>query len=480
MAINRNFIVKQGIQVGANATIGSTLSSNQYISNKNDVLSVPAINLNFTRGIIDSRVRCERNSASTYVDQNGKIQLVANNTPRVEYDPTTGVCAGLVCEEQRTNYSNYSDIEGSLGSYPRGMGSAGIWPDQGPFVSNDVWIGPNKQSCKHVRGPTGGGDNNVGYVGTTNFTTINTFYTASVYVYIPSSSNVTLCAFGWESNGTQNPNLNANANLSIRDKWQRLTATSKLITAGTYFLPVLRIDPIGAIVYSDCWQGEVGEYASTWIPTDNVGQATRAADKNFISLANIHNPLGFTVAVEATTKWTANSLFSNTAGVFGYNGSNRHFWGMDITNGPTTQYQGTPYNGYGAQLFPGVATYALSLNSREYGNTTIGFASSGTLRVIQIANTGYNYSTITANTIMKLAYKVDQTQPSVFLLNGNTANYPEGAGSVYSNNITVDRLLIGMGVAGGTPPLELGGNVRKISLFSRTLSNNEITALSET
>lgn len=480
MATNRNFIVKQGIQVGSNANIGSTLSSNLYFSNKNDVLSVPAASLDFTRGFIDSRVICERGSSATYVDQNGRIQVTGNNTPRVEYDVLTGVCAGLVCEEQRTNYSNYSDIEGALGAYPRGMGSAGIWPDQGPFVSNDVWIGPNRQSCKHVRGSTGGGDNNVGYVGTTNFTTLNTFYTSSVYVYIPSSSNVTNCYFALESNGSLNPNPNAVANLAIRDKWQRLTTTAKLITAGTYTLPVLRIDPIGAVVYSDCWQVEVGEYASTWIPTDNVGQATRAAEKNSISLANIHNPLGFTVAIEATTKWTGNSLYSNTAGVFGFNSSNRHFWGMDLRNGPTNSIGSVPYNGYGAQLFPSAATYAMTLNSREFGNTTVGFANSGTLRLVQIANVGYNYSTITANTVMKLSYKVDQTQPSVFILNGNSANYPEGTGSVYSNNITVDRLLIGMGVAGGVPPLELGGNVRKISLFSRTLSNNEIISLSET
>ena len=479
MAINRNFVVKQGIQVGANATSLGTWSSNSYISNKNDVLSTPSLSLDFSRGTIDSRVTSLRASSASYLAANGRIVVVGNNIPRIEHHILSKQSLGLVCEEPRTNLSSFSDIEGAVGQQPRGMNTAGLVPDQGPTVSTDVWIGPNKQSAKHVRGRTGGGDNNVGYlglfVGNNNAT-----YTFSVYVYVPATSNTNLCNISFETGTlTLSPNPTASANLQLRDQWQRLTGTC-LVTAGSgsgnFAVPVLRLDPIGAVVYTDCWQVEQGEYASTWIPTENVASATRAEDQNIVfPITNISNLAAFSLLVEATPKWTANSLVENALNSTGFTGSgNRHAWGMDLRDGPATQFGYTPYNGYGGLTM--VRSDSLYVNSREYGNTTPGAANSGTQRAISVS---VGYTPFVANTTIKLGYAIDSSVTKL-ILNGNTSTSLLNGGVVFSNNIVVDRLLIGRGNSGGVPNLAFGGNVRKISLFPKMLSNNELIALTET
>lgn len=481
MAINRNFIVRQGMQIGANATSLGTWSSNAYISNKNDVLSTPSLTLDFSKGYIDSRVTSIRASSASFLAANGKIVVVGNNTPRIEHDLLSKACLGLVCEDQRTNTAGYSDIEGVVGRQPIGMQTAGLVPDQGPTVSTDVWIGPNKQSAKHVRGNSGGGDNNVGYMGIITPTVNNTTFTFSVYVYIPATSNITLCNIAFETGTlTLNPNPNVSANLQLRDQWQRLTGTC-LVTAGAgggnYAVPVLRISPLGAVVYTDCWQTEAGEYASTWIPTTNVTSATRAEDNNHASpITGLFNTTSFSVLVEASPKWTANSLVQNAINPFGFTGAgNRQVWGMDLTNGPLNQFGGRPYNGYGGQTLVN-SSDSIYVNSREYGNTTPGAAFSGTSRAVNLIA---GYTPFVANSLFRISYGINTTSTN-FILNGNTATSNFGAGAVYSNNIVVDRLLIGYGITGGVPSLVLGGNVRKISLFPKMLSNNELIALSET
>jgi hypothetical protein len=45
----------------------------------------------------------------TFVGSNGLIQTAATNVPRIDFDPVTRLCRGLLIEEQRTNLTPYSD-----------------------------------------------------------------------------------------------------------------------------------------------------------------------------------------------------------------------------------------------------------------------------------------------------------------------------------------------------------------------------------
>jgi hypothetical protein len=66
-------------------------------------LAAPGLALNFTSGVLDSRVTFTRASTGTYFDSAGALQSAAINAPRFDYNPTTLQPQGLLIEEQRTN-----------------------------------------------------------------------------------------------------------------------------------------------------------------------------------------------------------------------------------------------------------------------------------------------------------------------------------------------------------------------------------------
>jgi hypothetical protein len=49
-----------------------------------------------------------RNSTATYFDANGVLQTAGINEPRIDYDPATGECRGLLVEEQATRLNKYA------------------------------------------------------------------------------------------------------------------------------------------------------------------------------------------------------------------------------------------------------------------------------------------------------------------------------------------------------------------------------------
>lgn len=68
----------------------------------------PALNLSFTSEAIDPRITFTRASTATRVNRNGVIENSAISIPRIDYDPVSLVCKGLLIEEARTNLLTYS------------------------------------------------------------------------------------------------------------------------------------------------------------------------------------------------------------------------------------------------------------------------------------------------------------------------------------------------------------------------------------
>lgn len=60
-------------------------------------------------GVLDPRVTFSRNSTATYFDKFGIMRTASAGVPRIDYDPITGECRGLLVEEQRTNLVTYSE-----------------------------------------------------------------------------------------------------------------------------------------------------------------------------------------------------------------------------------------------------------------------------------------------------------------------------------------------------------------------------------
>lgn len=71
----------------------------------------PSLLLDFANsGRVDPRIECTRASAATCYGPDGKLRTVAANVPRIDYDPVTGKCLGLLVEEARTNLLRQSSL----------------------------------------------------------------------------------------------------------------------------------------------------------------------------------------------------------------------------------------------------------------------------------------------------------------------------------------------------------------------------------
>ena len=70
----------------------------------------PSLNLDFSNTkTVDPRITFTRASSATYFDEFGVMRTTSNNVPRIDHNPMTGECLGLLIEEQRTNLLPYSE-----------------------------------------------------------------------------------------------------------------------------------------------------------------------------------------------------------------------------------------------------------------------------------------------------------------------------------------------------------------------------------
>jgi hypothetical protein len=74
---------------------------------------LPSLAFNFTTGSVDPRITCVRAGDSTRTNSSGVIELVPANTSRIDYDPVTLACKGLLIEPGRTNSFLNSLIDGT-------------------------------------------------------------------------------------------------------------------------------------------------------------------------------------------------------------------------------------------------------------------------------------------------------------------------------------------------------------------------------
>jgi len=69
----------------------------------------PTLNFNFVANSrMDPRISYSRTGPASFLNENGKIELVGSDAPRIDHDPSTRECKGLLIEESRTNYVRVS------------------------------------------------------------------------------------------------------------------------------------------------------------------------------------------------------------------------------------------------------------------------------------------------------------------------------------------------------------------------------------
>ncbi len=81
-------------------------------------LPVPALNLDFLSGALDSRITFTRGSTATFFDSTGTLQSAAINAARFDHNPSTLAPLGLLIEEQRQNLLLQSGWAGATSGTP--------------------------------------------------------------------------------------------------------------------------------------------------------------------------------------------------------------------------------------------------------------------------------------------------------------------------------------------------------------------------
>jgi len=393
--------------------------------NTNTTTNRPTLLVDFTTGVFDHKIFFLRNSIGTYTGPDGLIKTAPVNTPRLDWDPITRECKGLLIEETRTNYRTFSDRMDQA-SYSQSnllavIPNAALAPDGTWSATNIV---ENTSNGRHEFDISQSITNGVTYTYSVYAKAAGRNYMALAYAGNPIS-NFNL------ANGTV---VGSSANItpaiqSVGNGWYRcaITFTASSTTTTAIYHCIISTALSGSVdTYTGngksglyIWGGqfEVANYMTSYIPTTTVaggrnstgtyydasGQLrTAAAGVNRYGYAydgvSTWYPIGNIIEPAATNLLATSSIsaFStgqnlNTASVSGTppDGSNSGIWSMTpnssnsshsiyyphpVTSGATRTlsgyFKGNGYN-YINIYADGGATYNM-------GNIVFGLTGTGT------------------------------------------------------------------------------------------------------
>jgi len=420
MATNRNFIVKQGIQVGTSANVIGNFTSNTYNSNKYNITGNPSFVMDFLKSpVLDSRVTFFRSSKATYVNQQGIVTTAQVNTPRFEYDYATGEFLGLLLEPSVTNIiqSSFNYNVSTAWSY---YGSA--------FTIPNTTIAPDgtntASTLLQATDVTTGGQNLY------QFATVvtNAYYTFSLWVKSAGATAIFLRirdSLGGSSSSS----------FSLSNSWQRIHV-SYLIPSSASSSGQFMIGGTDGDVYIWGAQAERGGRPTSYTPTDNA-TVVRASDYAYVAGD------GF------------NSFYNQTAGSL-----------IVSYSMPKDSVEST-FNLI-AGFSDGSFANSITIYERSIDDTNRLSYRSNNIVSFDITNsTAYTYNNNTSKVILTYgAGSYSLSVASSTTVTGTAAILP-----------TMTMLGIGTNFHTGGSLDPINGHIKRITYYPRQLSSNELTSL---
>ena len=381
------------------------------------------LSLDFTTGVLDSRLTFTRSTTATYINSSGYVTSAAINAPRFDYSPTNiGEPRGLLIEGQAVNY-----LPNSVSL------SGGSWFSGGLITKTTAYAtGPDgvALSATRLQMSYSGGTGRIYYDASASYTTKP--YTTSVWLKSNTGSNQTLGLLN--SSG-------AVINLTVTPQWQRFETinTTGTTLLGYFYLENSSTNPaVVADVLVWGAQLEAGSGASSYIPTGASG-VTRNADSCLMSGTNFSD--WFTTAGTLLIEHQLTNAF----------GSN------DRAQFSLGQYS------------PGIVAFGFFRTNA----TTVGAAVWGS------GGTGYQEGTsvVSARTPIRSGMTLDFTGATRSLR--AFANGTAGASLISTTGtISVDRMFIGSNGSGTSSTRDYqNGHIRSLKFWPSVLPNDQLQTL---
>lgn len=419
-----------------------------------------ALSLNFAASeTLDSKITFTRASSALRTNASGVLESVAINVPRIDYDPITHACKGLLIEEARTNLSVYSNDFRTTSQ----AGETRPWVLSGLIMTTagtaDSPLGAGT-ATKLVLGAGisfGSATLNQKYSKSAE----SIFHTKSIYlksgefnscrIFIrdtATSANYGNCIInlstGTFSLAPRAAGTFSNASGEIENKgdgWYRLALTVKTGTETAIQASIYCYNMTGSAgdgtsgIYIAGSQFEQAKNSSSYIPTANT-TATRSADL---------------VSIDGTD---FSSWYNQSEGTFVITGD--CFAKTDEDNAYITVGDGTSSN-FQSVIGNNGGTYQLKLNTYSGG-------------VLQASPATANNAYLQTGNAVKFAfgYKADDVCLATYL-NNTTAT------DTSATIPTVDRAFIGAYYASGNNTLN--GHISSIKYYATKLPNKVIRML---
>jgi hypothetical protein len=260
------------------------------------------LTLDFTTGILDSRLSFTRLSDATFINSSGLVTSVGNNIPRFDHDPTTLAPRGLLIEGSASNLWTYSQDQSqwAVNNVTVNTGTQATAPDGAtslfPVLTNNtgsVQYFVRQRSADTISATSGQTYTYSMFVKKGTHRYVQMFASAIAIFTIPAQANFDL------DDGTTGNVTNCTANaVSYSNGWWRLSITVTANSTASQTQPFLMYlvssktaarsevhSLTSASVYVWGAQLETGSGASSYIPT-GASQATRALDSCYIAGTN--------------------------------------------------------------------------------------------------------------------------------------------------------------------------------------------------
>ena len=319
----------------ANATAAAVGASN-IVLGVSTLLPVirPSLNLDFANSeTVDPRITFTRASTATRTNKKGLIELVASGVPRIDFDPVTLECKGLLVEEARTNLLTYSqDFDNAA------------WTKNSPIyvAAANATMAPDGSMTADTLTTTNAG---VFYQDKSGITGNGT-YTFSIFVHTSSTCTSASLVLYFTTATVESANIQFNpttgayissgasggvtglaySTTNVGGGWYRFSVSGTGSNAGNTTSRPALFNSVASTNSLIVWgaQLEAGAFPTTYIPstvthTGRTGTATYIGSNGLIQTAADgvaryqYNPMDLTVAPFLLLEGAGTNLLLNSA-----------------------------------------------------------------------------------------------------------------------------------------------------------------------